>query len=272
MTTKIKNVMFISFKEEFMKPYIGATGFTSVEQIAFAMSSVLGREIDDYLLMIGILVSHKTLRGEKNKWPKRYPLVEELPNLMLKSDRLLNLIHYNTHTQAFVPELEQLINMSGPNLHGFQLNICWPDPKELERFRNNGNAQSIVLQIGGNAFRQINHSPKQLAEKLENEYVHLIDYVLLDPSGGFGQAMDINKADQYLDELYWRQLNEHLVFGVAGGLSGYNIHELDPLIMKYDQLCVDAEGRLRNIETDDMVIDEMVFYLKQAQNFVVGLW
>ena len=74
----------------------------------------------------------------------------------------------------------------------------------------------------------------------------IIDYVLLDPSGGLGQPFDPEVAKSYLDEL--RKFENELGLGVAGGLSPTTLNLLEDLIKDYPNLSTDAEGKLRSAE------------------------
>jgi len=52
--------------------------------------------------MIGVLVSDKTLRGEPNMWPNRFPPVEVIKEIFTTASEVgdaltLRVVHYNTH-------------------------------------------------------------------------------------------------------------------------------------------------------------------------------
>lgn len=233
-----------------MYPYYGITGITTAEQAY----DVIGSDMfdtsilpnPDYYLMLGILVSRKTLNGEPASNPNRYPKLSEVPYLLLEAPRLLNMIHYNSSSDNFTTELQRLGDKGWHNLHGFQLNMVWPNPKEIERFRNLYYPHLIVLQIGPGAYERIDKNPKILADKVQKEYADLVDYVLLDPSGGTGKGIKVDVMDGYLTELYARGLQDSLRFGIAGGLCAEAVPEVAPLLRKYYPLCVDAETNVRD--------------------------
>ena len=267
---KIKCYLYQLKEERYMRPYIGVTGFTDRNQVETALSEFLGADsVGEHMLMVGILVSHKTLRGETNKFPARYPAISTISDLLVSSSQVLNLVHFNTHTQNFCEELEIVAQHAGPNLDGFQLNLCWPDPTEIYAYKNKHHPSTIVLQIGGRAFAQIGLDPSKLTDVLERNYGDLIDYILLDPSGGTGQQMNIHKTNEYLDEIYSKGLQNKFGIGIAGGLSSENISILQPLVDKYDNLSIDAEGRLRIPENDLMNLSEVQRFIQASKDLLI---
>ena len=104
---------------------------------------------------------------------------------------LLNLIHFNTkEPEKLFDDMCLAQDLAGPNCHGFQLNIAWPDKRVLERYKKYAlfHHKTIVLQCGGNALREVG-SPFNLGLRLR-DYEGLVDYVLVDPSGGLGKEFD----------------------------------------------------------------------------------
>ncbi|HMQ02140.1 MAG TPA: hypothetical protein PKD79_03685 [Candidatus Doudnabacteria bacterium] len=252
------------------EPYIGVTGIFTEYDLAILLGSAFSggntEFPDGYQLMVGVLASGKTLDGiPSERFPNRYPAIESIPDLFAAGNDLLNLIHFNSREPNFSSQLEKLVRVCGPNLAGFQLNICWPDPIEIMKFREAGHDHAIVLQIGESAFKSIEEDPRALANKLGNEYKGLVDYILLDPSGGEGKEMDISRTDSYLEKLYGLELNNSIRFGIAGGLHSGNLEKIRPLVEKYDSLSIDAEGKLRHKSDDTMNHEELQNYLIAAK-------
>lgn len=247
------------------KPYIGVTGFMSFEEVSGTLSDIdsIGEE---RLFMVGLLASFKTLQRLPNKWPGRYPLMEELQNIFPDTRKCLNLVHYNTkEPETLLTQLLALTYIAGKNLDGFQLNLTWPSARAIEDYKSLSETQTektIVLQIGGGAFEKVSHSPKKLADKVHNEYAGLIDYVLLDPSGGTGQPFDPIVARGYLEALSAK--NNDFGLGVAGGLSPTTLHLIEPLVKDFPDLSIDAEGRLRNTEDDSLNVQVTRDYIKKS--------
>jgi hypothetical protein len=242
------------------KSYVGVTGFMSPEEVKNTLNGIDFKKADR-LLMVGVLASLKTMMGLTNKWPNRYPLFGEIKNIFQKNEDCLNLIHYNTKEPAtLLPQLTEITAKVGPILDGFQLNIAWPNPDVLWSYKHLNPEKTIVLQIGGHAFEQVGNNPSKLSTKL-NEYQEVIDYVLLDPSGGLGQPFDPDKAKQYLEKL--TRYEYQFGLGVAGGLSPSTLHLLEPLLKDYPNISIDAEGRLRTQE-DSLDVEITRDYIQKS--------
>lgn len=246
------------------KSYIGITGFMDRREVHEIQDAIPPGS--DRLLMVGVLVSSKTLRGEGNKHPMRYPLVERVREIFTNHPQVLNLVHFNTKEPDLLEEhLRRVAMLSGPFFHGFQLNMAWPAPRKLENYRKQFPKSKIVLQIGGHAMQLVDHYSKKL-QKAVNPYKGLVDYVLLDPSGGFGKQFDPRVERPYLEAL----ADLGIGLGVAGGLSPSTLHFLEPLLKDFPQLSIDAEGRLRN-QDDELDSAIATSYLKKAYELLDGV-
>lgn len=242
------------------KPYIGITGFTSKNEATEALSA-MPCSVDRYL-MVGVLASSKTLRGEKNKYPNRYPAVEKITGIFPDDPRALNLIHYSTDDPATLSkQMLELASLAGPNLHGFQLNCAWPPPSELQLFCNAYPETKVVLQIGERSLEMVGNSSYGLSIKLHMEYKGLIDYVLLDSSGGRGQILEVEKMSKYLYVL--QTLPTQIGLGIAGGLSPQSLPLIEPFIRDFPDLSIDAEGCLRD-GSDKLDIITVKEYIREA--------
>lgn len=240
-------------------PYVGITGFMTKEE-GDAVLEVMPPD-SKRKLMLGVLVSQKTMRGEQNKLPNRYPKSKDIARIFTEHPLALNLVHYNTKDRlTLFDQMAEVTEIAGPHFHGFQLNIAWPATDILEKYRRHYDGIKIVLQIGHKAFEQIGNSPEGLIKKLE-DYYDCVDYILLDPSGGLGIPLDSDVAKKYLDAL--RSEKFRFGFGVAGGLSPKTLNLVEPLAYYYPNLCIDAEGRLRN-ENDHLDLAVATEYVKKA--------
>lgn len=234
-------------------PYIGITGVMNRAQSVAISASALnlmynsGRQI-----MIGVLVSSKTLNGEGNKYPHLYPSIKILPDIFLSDPRFLNLIHYNTDNPLLLrDELFKIIRLFRERkngLNGFQLNVPWPSISHLEDVKNAFPKLKIVLQIGPQAFERTNHSPEKMLE-MAYDYVSFVDYFLLDANAGFGKPLDAQFLLPYLHEL-----SNYFSVGlaVAGGLSSDALHLAEPLIKEFPDLSIDAQSGLQTNKTLDI--------------------
>jgi len=111
----------------------------------------------------------------------------------------------------------------------------------------------------------VDRYPKKL-RKAVNPYKGLVDYVLLDPSGGIGRQFDPEVERPYLEAL----VDMGIGLGVAGGLSPSTLHLLEPLVKDFPQLSIDAEGRLRN-QDDQLDLTVVSSYLQKAYELLDGV-
>lgn len=244
------------------QPYIGVTGFmTRGEVLAILSGMPRGR-----LLMVGVLASAKTLRGEPNSWPNRFPPTGEICNIFVYDPRALNLIHLATDDPTNLErQLELAINhsssgFSGSALNGFQLNMVWPDPNKLRAVFERRKLR-IVLQIGSTAFRKVDEDAEKLAIKLD-DYIGIATDILFDLSGGLGREIDAARALPVLRAVRARHPN--LGLGVAGGLSAETIHLIDPIIQEFPDVSIDAEGKIRDDKDARLNLEKTAHYIGKA--------
>jgi hypothetical protein len=243
-----------------MKPYIGITGFTKPDEVKFALS--LFPETENRKLMVGVLVTYKSLRGipMKPKWEKKTPSPETISNLFFDDKRVVNLVHFSTEEgqeSSVLTDILKVHELAGANFHGFQLNLVWPEARVLEQYRERmGYGYRIVLQIGRKAIEAAGRSPRHILDKLSC-YVHLINDILFDTSGGRGEPFDVEYARQFLSAI--KEQAWPIGLGVAGGLPD-SLPLVESLIVEFPDLNIDAEGRLRD-ENNDMDMGRVKEYL-----------
>lgn len=239
------------------QPYIGVTGFMTYEEVRSILSSMpAGR-----LLMVGVLASSKTMRGEPNAWPNRFPRTGDIQHIFISDPRALNLIHFSTDDPATLEtQLEQAIFLGGPALNGFQLNMVWPDPNKLHSVFSKRSLR-VVLQIGSNAFRKVEEDTEKLAIKL-NDYNGLITDILFDLSGGHGREIDVSRALPVLRAVQTRHPN--LGLGVAGGLCASSIQIIKPIIQEFPHVNIDAEGLIRDDVGSKLNLTKTAHYIGKA--------
>jgi hypothetical protein len=218
-------------------------------------------------IMMGVLVSSKTLAGGQNKYPHLYPPVKNLPSIFVSDPRFLNFVHYNTDNPLFLrEELFKIIKFfqggekkNGLNwLNGFQLNIAWPAISQLEDVKTAFPAFKIVLQIGPQALEQADYSPEKVMA-MASGYLPFVDYFLLDVSAGFGKPLDADNIRPYL-----RGLSDLFSAGlvIAGGLGPDTLHLAEPLIREFPEVSVDAQSGLQ--EKGALSINRSVEYIRRA--------
>ncbi len=181
-----------------MRGYIGITGFMKRAEVERALAHLEHPPHEHEAhrqLMVGVLVSLDTLNGKPPaRYPNRYPAIKQVAKIFTDDPRALNLIHYVTSDRSTLPDqFARLIKAGGPNLHGFQLNMRWPDPAALAPLLG----LRVVLQIGEKALEEANHDPKAIAI-LVGAYVDIVTDVLIDPSGGGGRPIDLEHSLAYV--------------------------------------------------------------------------
>ena len=240
------------------QPYIGIAGFTQPDQVEYILEVMT--VVSSHKLMIGIQVSEETLHsGVATVFTRRFPPVENVAMIFPHDPRVMNYIHYNTKNYDTLSEqLIQVTEYVGEKLHGFQLNLTWPVPATLERYRDRFPEIGIVLQMGKAAISQIDSDPDKFSDKLEREYKGLIDYILLDPGEGYGHPLDPEDCRRYLREMAERKLD--IGPGVAGGIAPDTMHLVEPLVGEFPNLCFDSEAPFRDSE-DRMILELAREYL-----------
>ncbi|MHB1330653.1 MAG: hypothetical protein ACYCY6_01660 [Minisyncoccota bacterium] len=251
-----------------MRQYIGITGFMNLEELERVSNSYLGGSTDPFI-MVGILVSHKTFHGLLNKWPNRYPRPVAIDKMLEKvSDaRLHTYIHYATdarHEDMSI-ELTDLAEAFG-QASGIQLNIPWPSVRTLRKFKESPASKhhKIILQVGPRALNMIDGRAERLVLMLRS-YTHFdaIDYILLDPSGGHGEDMNLKSTRGYMRAIHDAGLHEKFGIGICGGLSDQNIDHITTLLEEFPNTSIDAEGRLRD-EDDHLDVSRAIRYADSA--------
>lgn len=258
-----------------MFPYIGITGFVSKEEMEtfhrlFTIERKGGKSIKNLIdslqrkIMIGVLVSQKTLLKELPDNYNRYPHIDDVRKIFIDDDTYFNCIHFNSKDfdNLFV-HLSMLAQI--PNIHGIQLNICWPPPKILEQFKVQFPHIKLILQIGEDAYKEVEESPKSLYQEL-SKYSNSIDFVLFDMSGGNGILIQVDKVLIKIIVDVSQKMPD-IGIGIAGGLSHDTImviseafEALESFRYSPRKISIDAEGRLRG-KNDLLIIGEALKYV-----------
>ncbi|MDP4012650.1 MAG: hypothetical protein Q8R00_03545 [Candidatus Nanoarchaeia archaeon] len=225
------------------KPYIGITGF-KIEKEVECVSELFKRNLKDtnYTAMFGFVTSTKRLMDWR-VGGKTSPAVKEITHLinLVHREFLPVLHHYMAKPERLYDEICQL-HFAVPVDWGLQINSAWPEVNEVYKIKNHFNDKKIILQM-----------PKQAIESGDyhqnlRKYSGLVDYVLIDPSGGKGLDFDLVKCSELM-QVISEALPEAIV-GIAGGLSGDNVAaRFDEIAKAYEKpFSIDAEGKLR-VET-----------------------
>lgn len=258
-----------------VRAYVGVTGPVNIQETKDICRefSESGYSMDSpHLPMLGFLVSYKTLNRQATQ-NRRYPPVDSLPELLLATEgRVLTMVHYNSkEMDSLSSQVAQIFNdvYEKSLCRAIQLNIIWPDIKQVAGIKKQYPDMQIVFQASHKAI--VGKNPTQIAGGVK-AYQDSISYVLIDSSGGRGLEFDLDSSVALYTEL--REQCPDLCIGFAGGFTGENVAlRLRELVerLNEDAFCIDAEGGLRDKITpaygDDLLnIGKVRRYLQSASS------
>jgi len=260
------------------KPYIGVTGIEEPNQLEGMLETFSKKYIAPHLLMVGGIVSYKTLIDEKDKpilltRNKIGKIFEKLRGM--SSEDVLFALHYFTKPLKEIrPELQQkakkvvekpLHQQIGnlvediyeryereqpPFQIGVQINVSWPKPRDVNQIKVNYPKLKTILQVS---------NFDSLKDRIGK---YNVDYALIDTSRGEGKDLDMNEAVGAYDII---SENSKATIGFAGGFSPENVNDR-VWSLRWDlgarNFCIDAQGRLRTEDRLDM--SKVEEYLKEA--------
>ena len=272
------------------QPYLGITGPVTREEVdalckEFSDANYKNYSIQNHstpnppapnqpthLLMLGFLVSYKTLHGQTTT-NRRYFSIEQISKLVTGlPPSVLPMIHYNSREMETLAEQVTKIfdeateaGMYATGLcRALQLNIVWPNAAQVGEIKNKFPAMRLVFQASQKAME--GRTPTEIAEGIRS-YGDVFSYVLIDPSGGKGIEFDIQHSLAVYNTV--RNKLPDLTVGFAGGFTGDNVTERVEQIAqrigtKY--FCIDAEGGLRDKITPEYGDD--VLNLTKARAYI----
>lgn len=225
--------------------YIGITDFANAGEV-MNMLRVFNTHKPSWwqgLLHVGVMMSYKTLNGIPTKWKDAWPEKEKVKEIFLRNKDLLNVIHYADYEGINVFEnLKKVHLLGGPNMHAIQLDMIWPNPKSVQRFRRDKSEIGIILQINRQCLEITRNDDLQLLRKIK-EYGSSVDVVLLDMSAGKGIPMESNVLLPRIEML--KENLPSMKIAVAGGLGPETIQLMEPIWEKHPEISIDAQGQLR---------------------------
>lgn len=199
-------------------------------------------------LMVGVLAIHKTLAGQPldAPWKWRYPKPSDIAGIFSDSRHCLNLVHFNTKEPNIHSQMKAVQELAGPYFDGFQLNVDSPDPHWLWEWRFDGSyEESLVIQLGTKVLDRCQDTDD--LKTWLSQYRDLDAVFLVDPSGGQGKTFPVN-AGLVIEHIY-RAVGSRARVGIAGGLGPdpASLTNVVPLLAKWPNLSLDAEGKLRTV-------------------------
>lgn len=228
-----------------LKPYIGITDFENAAQVT-AMAKVLTANsgVDkERQLMVGIMMSRKTLLDLPTKWTDVWPNKDELSSIFVSHHRVLNTLHYADFDGVDVlMNLVRAMTYGGFDLDAVQLDMIWPPVDDIFSFCDVRPDLQVILQINSIALAMADNDPVKVVEWL-SDYSGAFSHVLLDKSMGRGKGMDAQALLPYLRAI--RSRIPDLGLAVAGGLGPDTLHLVEPIIEEFPDISIDAQGQLR---------------------------
>lgn len=264
------------------RPYVGITGFMCADEVRAALTAyreAWGDRTPTHDLMVGVLVTSKTLCGQIAKQPLRYPAMGDVAGIFVDDPLALNVVHVcpNSDPSAVdgrrIPlEIDAIraIAAGGPLCHGLQINTASPTWRALSTVRGCvGKDARLILQArpawlhhrlagtGGNLDTLVMFSP-------------CVTDLLIDVSCGTGKVIDPADASSLVAATR-KQLkhfaNDGMIrVGVAGGLSADTLPALTDVARVHHGLSFDAESGVRDSADGggNLDMDKVRAYLRTA--------
>jgi hypothetical protein len=228
--------------------YIGITDFPSGDQsldtLRFFDSLCDTPKMAHCKLMVGVMMSFKTMTGKPSKWTSIWPKKEEIGKIFVDHPRAFNALHYADYNgYTSVAHLVEAVEWGGPELHAIQLDMIWPPDVIVKGLKKKHPNIKIVLQINTDALEVVEYNPDLLVEWLRR-YDGVVDYALLDKSHGKGVGMEADILLPFLRVI--RDRLPDIGLAAAGGLGPYTMHLVEPLIRNIGKdISIDMQGQLR---------------------------
>lgn len=228
-----------------VKNYIGITGFKSIKEIE-AINEITNHKHNRF--MYGIITSTKRIQNP-NKEGRVSPKFKNIRNLLNKCENqnIFAALHYYTSNQEKHLEKDiDILSQFETNLKGVQWNIEWPNPQIIKKL-NLEHIIQLKKHILEGSFDEIKYKIDKYANTFQNKL-----HILIDPSGGKGQEIELNKYKNVIQYL----ANNNLNWGIAGGLSPKNVTgKLNQTIniAKTKKFSTDIESKVRTNNQLDML-------------------
>ncbi|HUQ30258.1 MAG TPA: hypothetical protein VM103_01935 [Candidatus Paceibacterota bacterium] len=229
-------------------PFIGITDFTESEQVT-NMWQVLGSAGSKRMLGVGVMMSYETLHSIPNEWDKVFPPKEDIEKIFFLDawdDGVYNCLHYADYKAKpdLCGSLQKAIKYGGMGLRALQLDMTWPAPEDIANALHiSRRHMQVILQVGAKAMEAVDNDPKKVVAKLA-DYEGVIARVLLDKSMGRGLGMDAKALLPYIEAID-DHFGSTLGIVVAGGLGPSTMRLVEPIVERYPNVSIDAQGRLR---------------------------
>jgi hypothetical protein len=231
--------------------YSGVCDVYSPEE-AHAMADELrrNRKNPDRKVMIGVMTHPLVLNPEMadpNEVREVFPAREAMAGGFTDDSDVLNTVHYAdlygpNGGQNIFENLELVVRYGGEYLHAIQLDLVWPEPAEIKKFKEKNPNIIIILQVGKFAIEDTKGDPQEIVNRL-HEYGDSVGHVLLDMSMGKGESMEAGGLLPLL-RLIKKKLPE-LGLAVAGGLGPESSPGFNLIAREFPDISHDAQGNVK---------------------------
>lgn len=215
--------------------YIGVTGFTSPREVSWMTEA-----LDGHLGMYGVLATPETIAG-KEPHKGRYARKEDLPRLFgcMPADSI-RALHYCPRGMLTAQGVIEAVSACGSHMNAVQLNTGeWPSVNLIKTLKYGRLSKTgMIFQVGPGMLAD--KRPSEVAE-LFYAYDDVVDYILLDGSGGRGIPLESSWIAEAIEEL--RKIGISSGVTVAGGLEASTLHRVEQLVKDY-HVSIDAESKL----------------------------
>ncbi|MBI5153573.1 MAG: hypothetical protein HZA36_03905 [Parcubacteria group bacterium] len=246
-----------------LESYSGVCDVYSPEE-ARAMAGELRKERKnpDRKVMIGVMTHPLALHPDRgigipecDGVREVFPTRENLAGGFIDDPDVLNTVHYadlygpNKGKDIF-ENLELVVTYGDEYLHAIQIDVTWPNPNEIKKFKEKNKNIAIILQVGKFALKEVGGDHREVANRLR-EYGDSIDYALLDMSMGQGKGMETEGLLPLLRTI--RKELPGLGLAVAGGLGPDSVDLLEPIAREFPDVSIDAQGNVKyNAPNDEL--------------------
>lgn len=252
-------------------PYIGITDFMSAQQsqeMADFFEKIVREKTQSvrHKLMVGVVSYYETLNDFPSEWTDAVPKKEDIAGIFVDRACLFNTIHYvDFENRNLLANLTRVTELGGRNLHAIELDMVWPEPDALIKYRSRFPQIKIILQVNSPALDTLSNFETSLIRQMAS-YGNTLDAVFLDKSMGKGLGMDWKFLRPLIQTVSSKMPN--LSVAVAGGLGPETMNLVEPLISEFPELSIDAESRLRQSQDVHDPIDWQMAkeYLRQSLN------
>jgi hypothetical protein len=257
------------------RQYTGVCDVTSPDDVRRILAQLKESRADpNRRLMVGIMTHPAVINPDaplsdevRAAIKAEFPAAEDIASAFIDDPDVMNTIHYADlygpdgprkagEAPDLLKNLELCVEYGGDYLDAIQLDLVWPDPDALGKFRANHPDIELVLQLGKFSFGDSEIDVSKVIDNL-NKYDKIIDHVLLDLSMGKGRQMtdsDVEELKKLMRVI--QDSRPDIGLAVAGGLgaesetsdsnsSVYSMNSLREISKDFPGISIDAQGGLK---------------------------